>query len=118
MPKIAEIKIIRGRQEETVIANNKLRKVAEVLYEEWKSKYKTTESIEYWAHKSSESGGKFKDLYEPPIEKSAGAQPEKKHEVSIEQQMLDLINAGWETKGEMMISDNVFFLTMVRYEPF
>ena len=125
MPKIVDIKIIKGRRAEIVeedrIRLNILRKCAEGEYAEYKkSSSQNTQSIEEWAQWKSD----YKEVYEKPVPeeakkllKKAGIPiPKKKPEVSIEQQMLDLIKDGWEPKGELILSSPEFFQTMVLYE--
>jgi len=125
MPKIIDIKIIKGRRAEAIeedkIRQNILRKCAEVEYAEYKrSSSQNTNSIEEWAQWKSD----YKEVYEKPIPdeakklmKKAGITiSKKKPEVSIEQQILALIKDGWETKGELILSSPNFFQTMVLYE--
>jgi len=136
MPKIIDIKIIRGRTtkeiEEELREHTIRRKVAEVLYKDWKSKHSrqdnpgSYDSIESWvwnAHIGS-NASEFTKVYERPLSdydidlatRAGITRPEKKPELSIEQQMLELIKDGWEPKGEMMVSDKKFCQTMVLYE--
>jgi hypothetical protein len=131
MPKIIGIKIIKGRRvediEEEIRKHSVMRKVTEVRYKDWKSKAsrhhyaQAFNSIEYWAYTECRE---FMKLYEKPLseydidlyERAGVTFPEKKPEVSIEQQMLDLIKDGWEPNGGLIVSDKEFCQTMVLYE--
>jgi hypothetical protein len=127
MPKIVDIKIISGRRAEKIEGEQRtddaLRKCTKVLYNRWKQEYNRTESIEWWA-KNISGDEKYKELYKDPLDaatkillKEAGViVPEIKPEMSIEQQMLDLIKDGWEAQGDLILSEKYFFQKMVKYE--
>jgi hypothetical protein len=97
MPQIVDIKIIKGRRAEAIeednIRNNMLRKRVEAECPELKN-----------PASRARQDPRYNALYE------------KKTEVSIEQQILDLIKDGWEIKGGLIVSSPNFFQTMVLYE--
>lgn len=128
MPQIVNIKIIKGRRAEAIEQENVLRKIAEELYSKWKKEsYNHSGSIEDWAHTTYGLDERYKKLYERPRsafnkEPADITRPEKKPEVSIEQQILDLIKYGWEMKDGLILDNDptigqpYFCQTMVLYE--
>lgn len=133
MPKIVDIRFIAGRRRQVIeqekAVNDIARKIAEHRYAAWRKRERSSTSFEEWVVSYSNPEESIKKLFREEQEqkkildewKSYGETVplmEKKEEVSLEQQILDLLNDGWELKGEItsMPTANKWLQTLVKYE--
>jgi len=140
MPKIVDIRFIAGRRRQAIeeekanpiITKDMLRKFAEHRYAAWLKTGRGTggngceRDFKSWVRHVNNDHD-IKDLFEAEWRqkdiwdewKSYGEtvpSKKKKKEVSLEEQILDLLNDGWVLKGEVIPTDNRWVQTLVKYE--
>jgi hypothetical protein len=134
MPKIVDIRFIAGRRrqaiEEEANSNDQVMKLAKHRYAAWRKREGISISFEEWVFNSYLNKDEhIRKIFREEQErknirdewKSYGETVpwlNKKEEVSLEQQILDLLNDGWELKGEItsIHTGNKWLQTLVKYE--